>query len=94
MSSAPFHFAFYRGFHALATLAFGLVASVAHAAEPSRLLVTNATVVTLAEGDNEPFTGYLLIGADGKIASLGRGAPPAGTAAAETLDAKGKIVMP
>lgn len=64
------------------------------AAEPARLLVTNALVLTLADNDKEPFTGYMLVDADGRIAALGRGAPPAGTTAARTLDAQGQIVMP
>jgi 5-methylthioadenosine/S-adenosylhomocysteine deaminase len=59
-----------------------------------KLLVTNALILTLAEGDNSPFTGYLLVSSDGHIAALGAGAPPTGTKAARTLDAGGMIVIP
>lgn len=69
-------------------------ASLAHTAEPARLLVTNALILTLADNDYEPFTGYLLVGADGRIAGLGRGAPPAGTTATEMRDAQGMFLMP
>jgi cytosine/adenosine deaminase-related metal-dependent hydrolase len=76
------------------TAVFGGVLPLLPAAEPARLLVTNAVILTLAANDNDPFTGYLLVGADGRIAALGRGAPPAGTTAAQTLDAQGMFVMP
>jgi 5-methylthioadenosine/S-adenosylhomocysteine deaminase len=65
-----------------------------HAADAPRLLVTNALVVTLADGDDKPFTGYLLVGSDGRIAAVGAGAAPAGAAAAQTIDGTGMIVMP
>jgi 5-methylthioadenosine/S-adenosylhomocysteine deaminase len=74
-------------------LAFAASAVAAPGKQPS-LLVTNATILTLAQGDNTPYTGYLLVGPDGRIAALGTGAPPAGTQATRTLDAQGMILMP
>lgn len=64
------------------------------AEQPNRLLVTNALILTLAEADNQPYTGYMLVNADGKIASLGKGEPPRGMTAAQTIDAHGMFLMP
>jgi cytosine/adenosine deaminase-related metal-dependent hydrolase len=61
---------------------------------PAKLLVTNATVLTMQEGKPEPFVGYLLVGADGKIAQVGAGSPPAGLAVTQTVDGTGKIIIP
>lgn len=80
--------------HVVALIGLSMVAVVANAAERARLLVTNATIITLAPNENEPFNGYLLVGADGRIASIGRGEAPAGTDAERTIDAQGMIVMP
>lgn len=81
----------------IASLLFfaGACAACAFAA-PAKLLVKNATILTVKPGDEAPFVGYLAIGADGKIAAIGPGAPPADAdlGAAETLDATGRIVIP
>ncbi len=58
-----------------------------------RLVVRNACILTGVPGF-EPFVGYLAIGADGRIAALGAGEPPAGTHAEREVDAEGKIVAP
>jgi cytosine/adenosine deaminase-related metal-dependent hydrolase len=63
-------------------------------APPARLLVKNALLITMAEGEKEPFLGYMLVGIDGKIAKIGAGDPPADAAAAATYDAGGKFVIP
>jgi len=59
----------------------------------STLLVRHATIVTVKAGE-DPYLGYLLVGADGRIAAVGPGDPPAGTAADRTLDVGGKFVGP
>ncbi|HEX2853515.1 MAG TPA: amidohydrolase family protein [Opitutaceae bacterium] len=64
------------------------------AAETPRLLVRNAMLVTMEPDQAEPFLGWLLVGADGRIAGIGRGAPAAGVTAAQTLDAREQVVMP
>jgi len=64
------------------------------AAAPVKLLVTGGTLLTIKPGEETPFIGYLAIGADGKIAAIGAGAPPASLAAEATVDAAGKIVIP
>lgn len=78
----------------LALLVAGGGFAAALSAAPARLLVTNALILTLADGDNTPFTGYLLVDAEGKIAAIGKDAPPAGVTAAQTIDAGGMILMP
>jgi len=73
-------------------LAAGIAAGAA--TPPARLLVHNATLITMEPSEPEPFVGYMVVGADGRISALGRGEPPAGTAAAATVDAREQVVMP
>lgn len=63
-------------------------------AAPAKLLIKGGTMLTIKPGEEEPFTGYMAIGADGKIVAIGQGAPPADLTATETIDAAGKIVIP
>ena len=70
------------------------VASACFAQQTARLLVTNAQIITLADGDNEAFTGYVQVDSLGRIAALGRGAPPDGITAVSVIDAKGRVLMP
>lgn len=63
-------------------------------AAPAKLLIKGGTMLTVKPGEEEPFTGYMVIGADGKILAIGPGAPPADLTAAETVDASGKIIIP
>ncbi|HVV08291.1 amidohydrolase family protein [Amycolatopsis sp.] len=53
--------------------------------------MTNGLLLTMADGQ-EPFTGWLSVGADGRITGIGRGDPPA--AEGTVLDAKGKMIAP
>jgi 5-methylthioadenosine/S-adenosylhomocysteine deaminase len=59
-----------------------------------KLLIVNGTELTMKPGQTEPFVGYILVGADGKIKDVGKGNPPPGTHAQTTYDAKGKFVLP
>ena len=59
-----------------------------------KLLIVNGTEITMKPGQTEPFVGYILVGADGKIKAIGKGNPPVGTHAQTTYDAKGKFVIP
>jgi cytosine/adenosine deaminase-related metal-dependent hydrolase len=63
-------------------------------AEPVKLLVKGGTFLTMKPGEEDPFVGYMAIGADGKIITVGRGEPPPDLAAADTLDVAGKIIIP
>lgn len=63
-------------------------------AKPYALLVKNAMLVTLEDGQPEPFLGYLAVDDQGRIAEIGSGTAPKGTKAAHTLDARQRIVMP
>jgi len=58
------------------------------------LLVKNGLLVTLAEGTEESFVGFLLVDSEGRIARIGAGEPNPGIEADSTVDAAGKIVMP
>ncbi|MDB6168941.1 MAG: hydroxydechloroatrazine ethylaminohydrolase [Verrucomicrobia bacterium] len=64
------------------------------AAAANRLIVQGGTLLTIKPGEEEPFVGYLVIGADGRIAAVRKGGVPAGVTATETIDVTGKIVIP
>jgi 5-methylthioadenosine/S-adenosylhomocysteine deaminase len=63
------------------------------------LTVVNALLLTMTDGQ-DPFHGWLTVGAGGTITGIGPGQPPAGDAgrtghaAGEVLDARGRIVAP
>jgi 5-methylthioadenosine/S-adenosylhomocysteine deaminase len=56
-------------------------------------LIKNATIMTLAEGDDSAFVGYLLIEGE-KISTIAEGPVPLDVRADKVIDASGKIVMP
>ena len=60
----------------------------------NKLLIINGTQLTMKKGQEQPFIGYILIGADGKINAVGKGNPPANIQAQNIYDAKGKFVIP
>jgi len=80
------------GFLCAAVLTVSLLPCPAFAAD--KLLIVNGTELTMKPGQTEPFTGYILVGDDGKIKAIGKGNPPTGTVAQTTYDAKGKFVLP
>lgn len=63
-------------------------------AQNGRLLVHNATLVTVAEDRPDPFVGFMLIGEDGRIAAIGEGKPDKSIRATKKIDAKEQVVMP
>jgi len=71
-----------------------LVALPAAQAASARLIVKGGTMLTVKPGEEEPFVGFMVIGADGKILEVGKGEPSAGLTADQTIDATGKIVIP
>jgi len=71
-----------------------IVGLAAFRVEAGTVLVNNALLITMKPGEEKPFVGYLLVGADGRIAAIGAGAAPAGTTAATVVDAAGEIVAP
>jgi 5-methylthioadenosine/S-adenosylhomocysteine deaminase len=83
---------FSRGFVWAAVLTVWLLPIRVFAVD--KLLIVNGTNLTMKPGQTEPFVGYILVGSDGKIKSVGKGNPPADTAAQTTYDAKGKFVLP
>ena len=58
------------------------------------LLVKNGLFITVAPGQDEPFVGYMLVDANGRITAVKPGEPPAGTTAERVVDATGKFVAP
>ena len=86
-----------QSFPALLLALACLVLSVARpswAAAPAKLVMRNARLFTMADGQREPFLGYLVVAADGTIAAVGAGEPPAGLTTASVIDAQGAWVMP
>ncbi len=78
----------------LALAACGLVLVSNASAAPAKLLVKGATFLTMKPGQEDPFVGYMVIGADGKIATIAPGEPPVDLDVAETVDVAGKIIIP
>jgi cytosine/adenosine deaminase-related metal-dependent hydrolase len=83
-----------RAFCRVLPFILAATALCARAQPAAKLLVRNATVVTLEDAQPDPFHGYLVVGGDGRIAQIGSGEPPSGLTAATTYDAGGKVVMP
>ncbi len=73
----------------------GIVTSLRAVAQvPAKLVVRNAYIFSMASSEREPFTGYIAVGADGRIVAVDKGEPPASLKAATVWDAKGHWVMP
>lgn len=72
-------------------IAFWLSSTAVHA---QTLLVKNAVLITMTPGKPEPFKGYMLVGDDGRITSMGEGSAPADLKADRVLDAAGQVVAP
>ncbi len=58
-----------------------------------KLLVENAVIISVAP-ETQPYTGYLLVDNEGRIAATGPGSAPEGTAAARRIDANGAVIAP
>ncbi|MCF3648574.1 amidohydrolase family protein [Synoicihabitans lomoniglobus] len=69
-----------------------LVASWA-SADSAKLIVTNAKLFTMAEGQPDPFDGHLVIGHDGRILAVGPGGA-AGWESENIVDLAGAWVLP
>lgn len=78
-----------------ALLLLSLLVPAAGFAAPARLVVTDALLFTMADDDAPPVRGHLVVGPDGAIAAIGPGEPaPGAWQAEETLDARGRWVLP
>src|ERR1700677_388777 len=69
-------------------------ASLMFAQAPAKLVVKNAFILTMANGQREPVNGYLVVGADGRLSAVAAGDPPSGLRARDSLDAGGHWVIP
>lgn len=81
-------------FQSCAALLPLLASQCAWAAPPAKLIVKNARLITMAPGQRDPFTGYLVVDEDGKLAAVGAGDPPATLATQTTWDAHGEWIIP
>ena len=63
-------------------------------AQPAKLLVKNAVILTMATGHQEPVRGYLLVGEGGRLIAVSAGDPPASARAQQVLDAGGHWIIP
>jgi 5-methylthioadenosine/S-adenosylhomocysteine deaminase len=70
------------------------LASSAGFAQAPRLIVRNASIMTMAEGQRAPIVGYLSVAPDGTILAVAAGEPPAGLKAATVVDAHGDYIIP
>jgi cytosine/adenosine deaminase-related metal-dependent hydrolase len=86
-----------RTFSCICRLLFSasiLFALSAHAQQPAKLVVKNAHLFTMAPGQKDVFTGYLVIDEDGKLITVAAGEPPASLKAKQTWDAEGHWILP
>ncbi len=58
------------------------------------LLIKNGLLMTLAEGKDTPFVGYMVVDENGRIREIGKGAPGEEIDAKSVIDADGKFVLP
>src|SRR5580658_2396164 len=72
---------------------FALVSSNTLAQSP-KVIIRNAIIMTMAEGQQTPIVGYLSVDADGKILAVAAGEPPASLHAATVVDADGDYMIP
>jgi 5-methylthioadenosine/S-adenosylhomocysteine deaminase len=71
-----------------------LAASLAFAQTAPKLIVKNARLFTMAPNQKEVFTGYLVIGNNGKLITVAAGDPPPTLEAQQTWDAHGHWIIP
>jgi 5-methylthioadenosine/S-adenosylhomocysteine deaminase len=79
--------------HSLSRLAL-LFIPIACLAQSRKLIVRNASIMTMAEGQRAPIAGYLSVAPDGTILAVAAGEPPASLHAATVVDAHGDYIIP
>jgi 5-methylthioadenosine/S-adenosylhomocysteine deaminase len=72
----------------------GVRGVMAQGAPEPMLVVRNAVILTMAPGRREPVKGYLVVGQDGRLATVAAGEPPVGLKARQVWDAGGHWVLP
>jgi len=68
--------------------------SAVSAAQAVKLVVRDAKILTMAQGQRAPVAGYISVGTDGRILAVAAGEPPASLNAASVIDAHGDYVTP
>lgn len=71
-----------------------LVGTAAAALQADTLLIKNALIITGKPTDEQAFTGYLIVGGDGRFTTVAAGEPPASLRTDRVLDVAGKFVAP
>ena len=84
----------YPFFPGLLALLFLLLAAASRAEAPARLIVKNARLFTMADGQKNVFTGYLVVDNAGKLSTVAAGNPPGELKAKEIWDANGHWILP
>jgi 5-methylthioadenosine/S-adenosylhomocysteine deaminase len=74
-------------------VALALISTTTFSQSP-KLVVRNATIMTMAEGQKTPIAGYISVAADGTILAVAAGEPPASLHAAKIIDAHGDYMIP
>jgi 5-methylthioadenosine/S-adenosylhomocysteine deaminase len=77
----------------VALLLAAFACSIVFAQSP-KLIVRNATIMTMADGQRAPIVGYLSVAPDGTILAVAAGEPPAGIGAVKVVDAHGDYMIP
>jgi 5-methylthioadenosine/S-adenosylhomocysteine deaminase len=80
--------------HRCLTLCGLALVAISCSAQSPSLIVRNATIMTMAEGQRAPIAGYLSVAADGTILAVAAGEPPASLHAAKVVDAHGDYIIP
>jgi 5-methylthioadenosine/S-adenosylhomocysteine deaminase len=63
-------------------------------AQSPKLIVRNASIMTMAAGQRAPIVGYLSVAPDGTILAVAAGEPPPGIGAVKVVDAQGDYIIP
>ncbi len=77
-----------------AGLCLASLAAAVQAKDSPMLLLTNATLITVAPDQPDSFTGYMQVSDEGRILAIGAGKPPAGVSAPVVRDMRGLMVAP
>jgi len=78
----------------LGALLLAAFAALPLPAPAETLLVKNGILITMKPGQEQPFVGYLLVGDDGRIRTIGTGEAPPSLVADKVLDASGQFIAP
>jgi 5-methylthioadenosine/S-adenosylhomocysteine deaminase len=79
---------------AIKVLLLTAIGGAAALAQSPSVIIRNAVIMTMADGQKAPITGYLSVDAGGRILTVAAGAPPADLRGAKVVDAQGDYMIP